>query len=130
MRLKLHERRLCVNIPITFESVAGRQFKLVITVGYDDSYRLREVFCADFKAGSDNQAIIMDACILLSRLLQHGDTPQELVDSMCNPPSLIGTICKAICAEQDLAIQEGASTGFVNRATITNGQPNNEPTLM
>lgn len=112
MRIKLHERRLCINIPIVFTSVAGPQFKIVITAGYDASYKLKEVFCADFKSGSDNQALIMDACILLSRLLQHGDTPQELVDSMCTPPSLIGTICQAICTEQNLAIQDGMSQGF------------------
>jgi len=128
MRLKLHERRLAVNLPVTFESVAGRKFNLVITVGYDDSFQLKEVFCADFKSGSDNQAIIMDACILLSRLLQHGDMPQELVKSMCNnPPSLIGTICKAVCDEQELAVQDGVSVGFNQRVPDDAGPTGIEP---
>jgi hypothetical protein len=101
-------------MPIVFKSFGGREFKLVITVGYDHEFRAREVFCADFKAGSDNQAIVMDACILLSRLLQHGNLPEELFASMSSPPSLIGSICKALCEEQHATNQE--STGFAKRA--------------
>lgn len=123
MRSKLPDRRLCVNVPVTFTSVSGTQHKLIITVGYDvTNYQLREVFCADFKAGSDTHATVMDACILLSRLLQHGDTPQELVASMCSPPSLIGTICKAICDEQNTAIDAGISAGFNKRANVDGPQ--------
>ncbi len=99
-RTKLNDRRFCANLDTQFNSASGRSFKLTITIGFDTDYNIKEVFCADFKSGSDNQATIMDACILLSRLLQHGDTPADLLTSMCSPPSLIGTICKAIVDEQ------------------------------
>jgi len=61
---------------------------------------IREVFCSDFKAGSDQQSVVMDACILLSRLLQHGDAPAEILASMCSPFSLIGSIANAITEEE------------------------------
>ena len=42
----------------------------------------------------------MDACILVSRLLQYGDTPEELLASMSGNPdkahSVIGSIVKAV----------------------------------
>ena len=100
MRTKLPTRRSSANLAITFKSAAGKDIKLLITVGYDEEHKIREVFCANFQSGSDNHALVMDACILLSRLLQHGDTPTELVKSMCSPPSLIGTIAQAILQEE------------------------------
>jgi hypothetical protein len=66
-----------------------------VTFGFDENGELREVFCADFKAGSDMHAVVTDACILLSRLLQHGDSSTELARTLCNPPSLIGSIARA-----------------------------------
>lgn len=101
MRTKLPDRRGSVNRNVYFESANGNQVKVVVTVGYDDQCRAREVFCADFKAGSNTQAIVMDACILVSRLLQHdGETPEALAASMCSPPSLIGAIIRAIYEDQ------------------------------
>lgn len=102
-RNKPADRRKSYNLPITFLSSSGKEIKLQITIGYGPRNTILEVFCADFKAGSDNHALVMDACILLSRLLQHGDTPEELVKAMCTPPSLIGAICTAILKEQQHA---------------------------
>ena len=79
-----------------FQYEGGKEKKILITVGFDDEGEPKEVFCADFKAGTTLHSIVMDACILLSRLLQHGDMPVELLDSMCQPPSLIGAIAAAI----------------------------------
>jgi hypothetical protein len=98
MRERLADRRYSVNMPVLFTMAHGN-IMLTITVGFDANNRPREVFCADFKAGSDLHAVVMDACILLSRLLQHGDSPAELFASMCSPPSLIGTIARAIALE-------------------------------
>ncbi len=126
-RNKLDPRRLCINRHVTFQSAAGREIKLVVTIGFSNDGNASEVFCADFRAGSDNQALVMDACILLSRLLQHGDTPAELLQSMCSPPSLIGTICKAICDEQNLAVTDGFSSGFEGRAPNVSRHDESEP---
>lgn len=79
---------------------AGGELRFHIMFGVDANHDVREVFCADFKAGSETHAQIMDACILLSRLLQHGDSPAELAAAMCQPPSLVGTIALGIAAEQ------------------------------
>jgi hypothetical protein len=100
MRDKLTDRRYSVNMHVPFVTPQGRMIKLLVTIGFDDSHRPREVFCADFKAGSDLHAVVMDACILLSRLLQHGDSPAELFASMCSPPSLIGTIAHAVAFQE------------------------------
>jgi hypothetical protein len=75
---------------------SGQEIALTVTFGFNMAGDVAEVFCDDFKAGSDMHATVMDACILLSRLLQHGDTPEELAATLCNPPSVIGTIAKAV----------------------------------
>ncbi len=116
MRTKLNDRRFCANLDTYFTSAGGRKFKIAITIGFDTDYNIKEVFCADFKAGSDNQSVIMDACILLSRLLQHGDTPANLLASMCSPPSLIGAICKAIVDEQQANPLFGQTSHGLERA--------------
>jgi hypothetical protein len=100
MRQKLPDRREAINVTLRHELGNGNRLKFIITMGFDGLGNVREVFCADFKAGSDNQSVIMDACIILSRLLQYGDAPEELFNSMCSPPSLIGTIAAAIAREQ------------------------------
>lgn len=111
MREKLPERRIGINLDVPFKNS-----KVVITIGYDSMFLVKEVFCADFKAGSDSQAVVMDACILLSRLFQHGDTPQDILKSMCEPRSLIGTICQAICDEPQRA-KEALSAGIDRKGT-------------
>ncbi len=77
-----------------------------MTVGIDPDGKIREVFTADFKAGSDHLAIITDTCILISQLLQRGIGIEEMAQSMCEPPSLIGAICQAIVGEQLRSDQE------------------------
>lgn len=99
MREKLPDRRFSVNARVVWTKYNGKQTNIVATIGFDANGKPKEIFCADFKAGSDNQAIVMDACILVSRLLQHGDTLDELLGSMCSPPSLLGTIIEVVVRE-------------------------------
>ena len=99
-RAHLPSRRLNQTCKVRYLFSSGqKEMDILITVGYDERHRAKEVFCADFKAGSDLHAIVMDACIPLSRLLQHGDTPDELARSMCEPHSLLGTIAAAVARE-------------------------------
>jgi len=95
-RTPLPSRRPNVTRTVTWTNTTEKETRLLITVGFDEHGDAREVFCADFKAGSDTHAVVMDACILFSRLLQHGDTPRSLADAMCSPPSLLGTIALAV----------------------------------
>ena len=95
MRTRLADRRPSVTTRVVFVASSGNEIALQVTYGFDEGGRLREAFCASFKSGSDLHAAITDACILYSRLLQHGDTPSELAATLSNPPSLIGCIARA-----------------------------------
>lgn len=96
VRTKLETRRISMNRPVHFHAENGKEVKMLITIGFDQQYRPKEVFCASFKAGTVMNAVVSDACILLSRLLQHGDDPTELAESMSSPPSMIGAIAVAV----------------------------------
>src|SRR5690348_2268871 len=95
-RTKLRDRRASETRKITIRFANGKEQKILITIGFDDAGEPKEVFCADFKAGTDLHPLIMDACILVSRCLQHGDSGADLLASMCEGPSLIGGIVQVI----------------------------------
>jgi hypothetical protein len=101
-RERLPDRRPSVTLKVPIVWGGNFNIKLLVTIGFTDRTFTRplEVFCADFKAGTDIHPIIMDACILVSRLLQHGDTPAGLLASMSGNKdqahSLVGSIIKAI----------------------------------
>ena len=96
MRTKPPTRRHSINLKIPVVLDNQNQIEIIITVGFFPDGRPAEVFCADWKAGTSLHAIVQDACILLSRALQHGDTPAEFARRSASPPSLIGTIAIAI----------------------------------
>jgi len=96
MRTKLNNRRANQTRRVTFTVEGGKEVHVLITVGFDEEGEPKEVFCASFKTGTTMNSIVMDACILFSRLLQHGDLPPDLLASMCQPPSLIGAIAAAV----------------------------------
>lgn len=114
MRTKLPNRRFSVTTYIVWQTAKGTNQKIIATIGFDEKGGAKEVFCADFKSGSDNQAVIMDACILVSRLLQHGDLPDDLLASMCNPPSLIGVIVNAVLREHRCYVEEAAREEIID----------------
>ena len=54
-----------------------------VTIGFDiDRNRIGEVFTHGAKVGSMMDAILDDACVALSLLLQHGIEPARLASSM------------------------------------------------
>jgi hypothetical protein len=83
-----------------YVTIDNAEHTLLITIGYRDRGTKIpfEVFCASFKVGTALNSIVSDSCILLSRLMQHGDAPAELAAALCTPPSLIGTIAAAVAA--------------------------------
>lgn len=99
-RTRLPDRRLSVTQHVVHELSSGNQVKIIVTFSFNELGLVREFFCADFKAGSDQQALIIDASILVSRLLQHGVTPRMLLGSLSEPTSIIGSILK-VAAELD-----------------------------
>lgn len=94
-------RRPGITLPVKVELSEGKAVKVLVTVGFYEEGHPREgkpceVFCADFKAGTQLHGIIMDACVLMSRLLQHGETADELAAAFSKPPSLLGRIAQAV----------------------------------
>jgi hypothetical protein len=94
-RTRLDNRRpnMTMRVPVMIDH---KEHILLVTVGFGPTNRPLEIFCANFKAGTALHAIVTDACILFSRLLQHGDLPSELLDSLCEPPSLLGALAASV----------------------------------
>ena len=95
-RAKLPDRRANLTQKVFVALDGGKEVKLLVTVGFNDIGKPMEVFCADFKSGTAMHTIVMDACVMMSRLLQHGDTPLELYKALARPESVLGAIAKAI----------------------------------
>ena len=101
IRLRLPQRR--PNMTFGIEH-AGLRYS--VTVGYyAESGRVAEVFTHGAKAGSALDAILDDACIALSLLLQHGVEPAALAASMGrlgdgnSPASVIGALADLLARE-------------------------------
>lgn len=95
-RVKLTDRRYNETAKVEHRLAGGALLKVLVTFGFNETGEVKEVFCADFKAGSDNHMLITDACVLISRLLQHGYQAGELRASLGEPPSLLGSILAAV----------------------------------
>ena len=63
---------------------------LSITVGYDLEGQPREVFANTQHSGSDMQASLADACVLVSVALQYGVPPEALGRSLGRVPTFSG----------------------------------------
>lgn len=101
-RQKLADRRPNITCRVPWVRANGdSRTVLLVTIGFDEELNAREVFCADFKAGSDSHPLVIDSCILISRLLQHGTRPEDLLQSLCGEPlSLIGQIVAYVISEE------------------------------
>ena len=77
-RQRLPHRRPNQTVELVFD---GARYE--VTIGFHPATgEAREIFCHGAKAGSNMDAILDDACILLSILLQHGVAPASLVATM------------------------------------------------
>jgi hypothetical protein len=107
-RIELPNRR--PHLVETFEW-NGQAWKMGL--GFDDAGAVREVFLEGPKAGTDLQALAVDARIVLSRLLQRGDTAAEIAKSLNGlgltgdaAPTLIhAAVAHAARAERDVAVE-------------------------
>lgn len=85
-------------------SRGGPDQKLIVTFGFARDGSIREVFCAGFRADTDFCALVNDACIMMSWLLQLGVSLDAIVDmtgedrsegARSGPPSsIIGAIAR------------------------------------
>lgn len=100
-RHKLPDRRPAVTMELVHDFRAYS-----VTIGFDIATgRIGEVFTHGAKIGSSMDAILDDACVALSLLLQHGVEPAELAASMGRsgdghtPASIIGTLADLLKRE-------------------------------
>lgn len=70
----------------------GDEQTILATFSGGQDGKVREVFCASFKEGTDLQSLIVDACVLVSRELQSGVDAAELSKKLSRPKSIIGTL--------------------------------------
>lgn len=91
-RSRLPDRRPALTLDLQHDG-----FRCVLSAGFYADGRVGEVFVAGLKSGSSLDALIADAAVLVSRLLQHGVAPADLAGSMARlgddrPASLIGAV--------------------------------------
>ena len=111
-RNTLPNRRPCVTVKVIWQTAATAQ-TFHVSAGFDPATgELAEVFAADGqRSGSDLQAVITDACVLTSLLLQHGVSLGAIGRSLgrephmggTRPASVIGAIVEALAALAEVA---------------------------
>lgn len=91
-RHRLPDRRPAMTLDLQHDG-----FRCALFAGFYADGRVGEVFVAGLKSGSSLDALVADAAVLVSRLLQHGVAPADLAGSMARlgddrPASLIGAV--------------------------------------
>jgi hypothetical protein len=94
-RERLPNRRPAATVTIDWR---GRPVNL--SVGFADDGRILEVFAGDARPDSDQDVIVADAAVLISRALQHGDSLSSIARGLGRlpsgePSSIIGAIVDA-----------------------------------
>ena len=102
MRTRLPNRRPSKTATVAHD---GRDY--AVTISFDPSTGIvREVFAGDSKTGSAMDAILNDACVALSLLLQHDVEPAALAHSMgridngAEPASVIGALVDHLATQE------------------------------
>lgn len=105
-RRRLPNRRLSK----TFE-LMHRDLRHHVSIGYySDTLKAGEVFARGPKAGSMMEAVLSDACTLMSLLLQYGASPEEIARAMARnmgpPATILGAIADLLAAQKTLDAAE------------------------
>lgn len=124
-RLRLPDRRPC-----TSHSLEWRGQTWIMGLGWSADGSVREIFLSGAKTGTDLEIGTDDDCLLVSKLLQHGEPISALAESLvlnrtrravsCDTgqsfPSLIST---AISAAAVIEREDGAAMAYI--LALTNG---------
>ena len=91
-RQRLPNRRAAETVELEH---SGSRF--TVTIGFYPDGRPGEVFTHGARSGSNMDALLADACVVVSCLIQHGVEPRELAASMgrlgnSEPASIIGAV--------------------------------------
>lgn len=97
-RARLPDRRAAETVILEHD---GARF--MVTVGYYPDGRPGEVFTHGARSGSNLDALLADACVVVSCLIQHGVEPRGLAASMgrlgtTEPASVIGAVVDLVAA--------------------------------
>ena len=106
-RMRLPDRRPAETVQLEY---GGTRF--TVTVGFYPDGRPGEVFTHGARSGSSLDAVLADACVAVSCLMQHAVEPRELAASMgrlgnSEPASIIGAVVDLVAATS-AARQPGA----------------------
>lgn len=106
-RSPIQDRRANVTEEVAWAPAGGPDTKLIVTYGLDRFGKVKEAFCAGFRANTDICMLTNDACIMMSLLLQHGvdiaevsaacgenKQPDDKTDQRGPPVSLLGAIAR------------------------------------
>jgi hypothetical protein len=97
-RVRLPDRRAAETVRLEH---GGQRF--TVTVGFYPDGRPGEVFTHGIRSGSTLDALLADACVVVSCLIQHGVEPRDLAGSMgrlgnAEPASVIGAVIDLVAA--------------------------------
>src|ERR1700755_2455353 len=91
-RQRLPDRRAAQTVALEH---GGARF--TVTLGFYPDGRPGEVFTHGIRSGSSLDALLADACVVVSCLIQHGVEPREIASSMgrlgnAEPASIVGAV--------------------------------------
>jgi hypothetical protein len=97
-RQRLPDRRFAETVAL---EQGGTRF--MVTIGFYPDGRPGEVFTHGARSGSTLDALLADACVVVSCLIQYGAEPRDLAASMgrlgnAEPASVIGAVLDLVAA--------------------------------
>jgi hypothetical protein len=97
-RKRLPDRRPAETIALDYDGT-----RYMVTIGFYPDGRPGEVFTHGARSGSAMDALLADACVVVSCLMQHGAEPGDLSASMgrlgnATPASIIGAVVDVVAA--------------------------------
>src|SRR4051812_3873062 len=104
-RERLPNRRAAETVELEHN---GSRF--TVTIGFYPDGRPGEVFTHGARSGSNLDALLADACVVVSCLIQHGVEPRDLATSMgrlgnAEPASVIGAVIDLVAAASTIQQQ-------------------------
>ena len=106
-RMRLPDRRFAETVMLDHDSA-----RFMVTIGFYPDGRPGEVFIHGARSGSNMDALLADACVVVSCLIQHSVDPAALASSMgrlgnTKPASIIGAVVDLV-ATTSAVQQQGA----------------------
>lgn len=110
MREKLPNRRLLITSTVKYQDLyaQGQGITIEISFGFDHKHVLKELFISS--KSTPLTPLLNDICILISRLLQSGDTIESIAEGLGEnrnegevlgaPSTFIGAIARQGCTVQ------------------------------